>query len=279
VLRLADARLLDDRDLAALRDLLDRDPVAYCFVASRVEAGGLEPWRLGAEVWGYGGARLEAACFAGTNLVPVGSALPALSAFADRARRLGRRCSSIVGPAQAVGPLWRMLAPDWGPPREVRPVQPLLSTSTEPAVRADPRVRRVRLEELDLLMPACIAMFAEEVGTSPLAVDGGHGYRARVRDLVAAGRSFARIDAGEVVFKAEIGAVSRQACQVHGVWVHPRLRGRGLGTAGTAAVVREALRSVAPVVSLYVNDYNVPARAAYRRVGLRTVGTFSSVLF
>jgi hypothetical protein len=44
-------------------------------------------------------------------------------------------------------------------------------------------------------------------------------------------------------------------------------------------VVRDALRTVAPVVSLYVNDYNVPARAAYARVGLRTVGTFASVLF
>jgi predicted GNAT family acetyltransferase len=279
VLRLAGARLLDDRDLSALRELLDRDPVAHCLVAARVEAGGLEPWRLGAEVWGYGGARLEAACFAGTNLVPVGSARPALHAFAERARRLGRRCSSIVGPAEAVGPLWRLLAPDWGPPREVRPVQPLLATSAEPATPADPRVRRVRLDELDVLMPACIAMFTEEVGTSPLGVDRGAGYRTRVQDLVAAGRSFARIDAGAVVFKAEIGATSTRACQLQGVWVHPRLRGRGLGTAGTAAVVREALRTVAPVVSLYVNDYNGPARAAYRRVGLRTVGTFSSVLF
>jgi predicted GNAT family acetyltransferase len=279
VLRLAGARLLDDRDLPALRGLLDLDPVAHCFVAARVEAGGLEPWRLGAEVWGYGGPGLEAACFAGTNLVPVGSSPPALRAFADRARRLGRRCSSIVGPAEAVGPLWRLLGPYWGPAREVRPVQPLLATGVAPAVPPDPWVRRVRLEELDLLMPACVAMFTEEVGTSPVDADGGAGYRARVRDLVAAGRSFARIDGGEVVFKAEIGAVSTRACQLQGVWVHPRLRGRGLGTAGTATVVGEALRTVAPVVSLYVNEYNAPARAAYRRVGLRDVGTFSSVLF
>jgi len=279
VLRLAGARLLDDRDLPALRGLLDRDPVAHCFVTARVEAGGLEPWRLGAEVWGYGGSSLDAACFAGTNLVPVGSSLPALQAFAERARRFGRRCSSIVGPADAIRPLWRLLEPYWGPPRDVRPVQPLLATSTDPAVPADPWVRRVRLDELDVLMPACVAMFTEEVGTSPVVPDGGAGYRARVRDVVAAGRSFARIDGGEVVFKAEIGAVSTRACQVQGVWVHPRLRGQGLGTAGTAAVVREALRTVAPVVSLYVNDYNAPARAAYRRVGLRNVGTFSSVLF
>ncbi len=279
MLRLAGARLLDDRDLPALRDLLDLDPVTHCFVAARVEAGGLEPWRLGAEVWGYGGSRLEAACFAGTNLVPVGSSPPALRAFGDRARRQARRCSSIVGPADAVGQLWQLLAPTWGPAREVRPVQPVMATSIEPAVPADPWVRRVELDELDLLMPACVAMFTEEVGTSPVGADGGAGYRARVRDLVAAGRSFARVDGGEVVFKAEIGAVSTRACQLQGVWVHPRLRGRGLGTAGTAAVVRDALRTVAPVVSLYVNDYNLPARAAYARVGLRNVGTFASVLF
>jgi uncharacterized protein len=278
-LRLAGARLLDERDLSALRRLLDADPVAHCFVAARVEAAGVEPGRLGAEVWGYGGARLEAACFAGANLMPVGSSPAALRSFAERARRQGRRCSSVVGPAAAVGPLWEHLAPFWGRPRDIRRVQPVLATTSPPRVPADPKVRRVRLDELDVLMPACVAMFTEEVGTSPLGPDGGAGYRARVRDLVATGRAFARIEDGEVRFKAEIGAVSTRACQIQGVWVHPAWRGRGLGAAGTAAVVGEALSSVAPVASLYVNDYNLPARATYRRIGLTHVGTFMSVLF
>jgi predicted GNAT family acetyltransferase len=122
-------------------------------------------------------------------------------------------------------------------------------------------------------------MFTEEVGTSPLGSDNGAAYRARVRDLVLAGRAFARIENGRVLFKAELGAVSVRACQIQGVWVDPAHRGRGLGTFGTAAVVGEALRSVAPTVSLYVNDFNLPARRAYERVGLRNVGTFCSVLF
>jgi hypothetical protein len=46
-----------------------------------------------------------------------------------------------------------------------------------------------------------------------------------------------------------------------------------------AAVVAGALRSVAPVVTLYVNDFNAPARAAYRRAGFTEVDTFMSVLF
>ena len=273
------ARLLTGSDLPALRPLLDRDPVANCFVASRVEAAGLDPWRLGAELWGYGGTRLEAACFAGANLVPVGEAPAALSAFAERARRQGRRCSSIVGPAAAVAALWERLEPHWGPAREVRSSQPLLATTGPPALAGAPRVRRVSIAELDLLMPACVAMFTEEVGTSPLGSDNGAAYRARVRDLVLAGRAFARIENGTVLFKAELGAVSVRACQIQGVWVHPEHRGRGLGTRGTATVVAEALRSVAPTVSLYVNDFNLPARRAYERVGLSTVGTFASVLF
>jgi predicted GNAT family acetyltransferase len=280
VLRLGGAaRPLTAADLPALRPLLDRDPIANCFVASRVEAAGLDPWRLGAELWGYGTGRLDAACFAGANLVPVGDAPAALAAFADRARRQGRRCSSIVGPAHAVAALWERLEPHWGPAREVRARQPLLATRTPAGIAGDPKVRRVSMAELDLLMPACVAMFTEEVGTSPLGNDNGAAYRARVRDLVLAGRAFARIEGGQVLFKAELGAVSVRACQVQGVWVHPEHRGRGLGTLGTAAVVDEALRSVAPVVSLYVNDYNLPARRAYQRVGFENVGTFSSVLF
>jgi predicted GNAT family acetyltransferase len=33
------------------------------------------------------------------------------------------------------------------------------------------------------------------------------------------------------------------------------------------------------VVSLYVNDFNTTARAAYHRVGFQEVGQYASVLF
>jgi predicted GNAT family acetyltransferase len=46
-----------------------------------------------------------------------------------------------------------------------------------------------------------------------------------------------------------------------------------------AAVVASCLRDVAPAVSLYVNDFNAPARRAYERVGFTEVGVFASVLF
>ena len=280
MLRTSAARLLDERDLPEVLALLERDPVADVFVASRVQAAGLSEPRLRAQVWGIGDrGRLESLCYAGANLVPVQAGPEAVRAFADRARRQGRRCSSVVGASGAVVPLWQLLAPHWGAARDVRVDQPLLALEGPPSVAPDPAVRQVRPDELELLLPACIAMFTEEIGVSPTAGGGGAVYRARVAELIAAGRAYARIEGGQVLFKAEVGAASDRVCQVQGVWVQPALRGRGLSVAGTAAVVELARAQVSPVVSLYVNDYNVPARRAYARVGFSEVGRFTSVLF
>ena len=276
----APARVLDRRDTDEVLALLDRDPVADVFVASRVQAAGLTESRLGAQVWGFGErGRLESLCYSGANLVPVQAGPEAVRAFAERARRQGRRCSSIVGESAAVSQLWQLLTPAWGRARVVRAAQPLLVLDGPPTVPADPQVRPVRRDEVDLLLPACIAMFTEEIGVSPLVGDGGALYRARVTELVTQGRAYARIDDGQVVFKAEVGAATASVCQVQGVWVDPQLRGRGLSLGGTAAAAALAQARVAPVVSLYVNDFNVAARRAYTRVGFRQVGTFTSVLF
>jgi predicted GNAT family acetyltransferase len=269
--------LLDDRDRAGVRALLERDPVAACMVAARVEVAGLDPWRLGGELWAVG-PRLEALCFSGANLVPLRGERAALRSFADRARRHGRGCSSLVGRAELVLPLWEELAGHWAPAREIRPDQPLMALAGQPVVPADPYVRPVRPDELDIYLPAAVAMFTEEVGVDPRLGDGGVGYRSRVAELIAAGRAFARFDGDQVLFKAEIGALSSQVGQIQGVWVHPELRGRGLGTAGTAAVV-ERLSAMNRISSLYVNAFNHPAKAAYTRIGFTQIASFATVLF
>ncbi|HUJ07332.1 MAG TPA: GNAT family N-acetyltransferase [Streptosporangiaceae bacterium] len=273
-------RLLSDHDRDEALALCDRDPVTNVFVSARIRGCGLDPMRLGAQIWGYQEAgRLVSLCYSGANLVPVQAVPAAVMAFAERARRQGRRCSSIAGPADAVADLWGRLTPHWDRPRDVRACQPLMAIAGDPQVEPDPQVRRVRPDEVAILLPASIAMFTEEVGVSPIGFDGGAAYRARVSELVCGGRSFARIEDGSVTFKAEVGAVTPHACQVQGVWVPPDRRGRGHASRGMAAVVAIARRTMAPVVSLYVNDFNAPARAAYQRVGFTQVGTFMSVLF
>ncbi|KOX22138.1 GNAT family N-acetyltransferase [Nocardiopsis sp. NRRL B-16309] len=280
MLRTSPVRVLGERDREAVHALLDTDPVGNVFVTSRLMATGISAGPTGTEVWGHvDRGRLTALCYSGANLVPVNAGPEAIRGFADHARWRGRRCSSIVGPVDAVAEFWRRITPAWGPARVIRASQPVLEIDGPPLVAADPLVRRVRPSELNILVPACVAMFTEEVGVPPDSGDGGALYRARVEELVRTGRAFARIEDGRVVFKAEIGAVTPHACQVQGVWVHPDLRGRGHSTAGMAAVVEYALAEIAPRVTLYVNDFNTPARAAYHRVGFRQVGEVMSVLF
>jgi predicted GNAT family acetyltransferase len=273
-------RVLGEGDLEAAAAHLALDPVVNVFVAARIEAAIKHSWRLGGELWGYGHSReWSGLCYSGANLVPDAASSDAVLAFAERARRRGRRCSSIVGPRDQVLMLWEELNDTWGPAREVRPDQPVMATSADPEVEEDPGVRPVREDELDILLPACIDMFTEEVGVSPVVGGDAALYRARIRELVLSGRALARIEDGRVTFKAELGSVSSQACQVQGVWVRPDLRGRGLSAPGMASVVRYARERFAPVVSLYVNGYNEAARRAYQQVGFTEVGTFATVLF
>jgi predicted GNAT family acetyltransferase len=55
---------------------------------------------------------------------------------------------------------------------------------------------------------------------------------------------------------------------VGNVFTHPRFRGRGLATLVTGAVTRHLL-DMCPQVYLTVDSQNLPAIAAYRRLGYR----------
>lgn len=277
---MTEVRVLQAEHLDALTVLFARDPVAHCFVESRVLAGGLDPWQLGGEVLGYlVDGVLVSALFAGANLVPVETTPAARSAFADHLRLRLRRASSILGRADEVLDLWRFLEPAWGAARAVRDEQPLMAITGAPVVAPDPQVRRIRIDELDAYLPAAIDMFTEEIGVSPVAGGNVQPYRARVADTIRVGRALGRVRDGAVEFKAEIGSVSALVCQVQGVWVARHLRGQGVSIPAMAAVVEFAREHFTPTVSLYVNSFNTPARKAYRSVGFVEVGTFATVLF
>ncbi|CPR12570.1 acetyltransferase [Mycobacterium bohemicum DSM 44277] len=271
-----DRRVSVVRDAAAVWRVFHDDPVGSCMVAARVADHGIEPNAIGGELWTRSGVA-ESLCFAGANLIPLRGARDDLNAFADEAMSGTRRCSSLVGRAHLVMPMWERLEAAWGPARDVRDNQPLMALSSHPSCDIDVEVRQVRPDELDAYLVAAVDMFIGEVGVDPRLGDGGRGYRRRVASLIAAGRAWARFEHGEVIFKAEVGSQSPGVGQIQGVWVHPEWRGRGLGTRGTATVAAVTVGS-GRIASLYVNSFNTVARAAYARIGFAEVGTFATVL-
>ena len=274
-------RALDAHSIDLVKNLIEQDPVRHCFLAARLEQTKQSRFRPSyPDLLGYfDDGNLKSVLMTGANIVPVNTSLIARQEFATVLIRSGRRSSSIVGPAEEVLDLWSRVSASWGPAREVRGNQPVLSMRTNSSVEIDHDVRYSNLSDLEDLVPACIAMFTEEVGISPTINGGGNAYRNRISELVSSRRSFVKYLGSELVFKAEIGTVGAGVAQIQGVWVKPEYRGKGISVSAMAAVVKLVLADVAPVVSLYVNDYNEVALKTYRSVGFEQVDTFATVLF
>jgi len=283
-------RQLDRTDLSEALELCAQNPVDSVLAAARfielsaMRGGDLEGWG-----WPRSGP-LKALCWAGANLVPVvdpelppAAAHRALAAFSMHAIRTKNRSSSLVGERGAVMELWQHIS-RVRTARDVRANQPSMILDAAPQVDPNPLVRVTNPDEFDVVFPASVAMFTEEVGYSPLGVDGGLSYASRVRYLIAQGRSYVHTEPGpdgkpEVVFKAEVGALTRQVAQIQGVWVAPKYRGERRSISGMAAVVNLVRAAHAPLVSLYVNDFNAAALNSYRRVGFEQVGAYATILF
>jgi ribosomal protein S18 acetylase RimI-like enzyme len=273
-------RTLDGDDTAALVLLAQRDPVSNVFILAHLRATGTAaPTSGGAGVLGvFDDGVLAGACWAGANLVPIQLEPTLAGVVAAAANRSGRRYASAFGPAAAVLALHAELVDLGHRAHEVRPDQPLMTISEAPSVEPNPGLALGNLADFDRILPACAAMFEEEVGYSPF-LGGREFYSRRVEGLIRQGHSLVHLnEAREVVFKAELGDVTSDVTQIQGVWMNPLYRGQGLSAGYMASVVEQA-RKVAPVASLYVNGFNTRARATYERVGFSQVGTFATVLF
>ena len=274
-------RPIDRTNANQLWDIIFDNPVRHCFVASKLEQFARVGYahRTTDIVGAFRDNNLESALLFGANLVPVQATQEALDLFASTLARQGRRCSSIVGPAFEVMELWNRVRGAWRTAREIRTNQPVLATSSRSSLIADEQVRYSTSADLDVLFPACVEMFTHEVGISPTATDGGASYRHRINELIGTRRSFIRTDDEQIVFKTEVGCVGASVAQLQGVWVSPDHRGIGIGQHALASVVRYVLDDIAPIVSLYANDYNKSAIAMYEKVGFKHIDSFATVLF
>ncbi|MCI9887246.1 GNAT family N-acetyltransferase [Micrococcales bacterium 31B] len=272
-------RALRPDHIPAALAICAQNPVLHVLPAARLEEVGSH---ISREFLGYfEDGELRALCWAGANLTPVQATERALEAFTKVCIKSGRRSTSIVGEASAVRFMWERLERHWTTPLECRWSQPMLLASAPYAGAVDRGVRTPDPAEVDDLFHAFVSMFIEEVGYSPVAADGGAYYRERVRSMMRARRSFVRSapGSGVVDFKAEVGALANGVAQIHGVWVRPDARGQGLATRCLGAVLNLCLGMHAPHVTLYVNDYNLPARKLYAKLGFAQVEEFATILF
>jgi hypothetical protein len=259
-------------ETAALGRLLDTDPVVNAYLRSELRLlGTAAPWWCVSD-----GAELRAALLAGPLTVPYVPNLSDAPRLAD-AIRVQAAPHLMVGPRDAVLALHGCLEQRRGA-REIREPQPVLVVDRRrlrilPPAPLRPGTRR----DVDALAGAAAMMHHEEMRGDTAPPDGS-AWRARMTQLVDRGWSWAWMESGRVVFKAELSAWTPDVVQVQGVFTDPSRRGRGVATAGMAALCSMLLESV-PLVSLYVNAYNAGALRVYDRVGFVKQSEFATVMY
>ena len=201
----------------------------------------------------------------------------AIAMIAERivARMLPVR--AIISPAILVEKLWQRLRTRIDPPTVVRMNQPVYAIRRRFDFPDLMTSRYATVEDLDQLVPACAAMHKEEVGIDPLERDSA-GYRERIKELIDRKRAIVRIEEGLIASKCEFSAVSDDAVQLMGVWTHPQFRRRGLSRATIREVCGHLFRR-GKNITLFVNDFNLPAVSLYETIGFQRIGVNRALIW
>ena len=165
-----------------------RDPVERVFLED-VARRGFARYRALEE-----GDRLSALCYFGANVVPSGEGC---GAFAGPTAQPSTRM--IIGDEQAVTELWGPAEARMSAPREDRPGQPVYVLD-QPPDGEDTGLRQARVDDLDLLLPACAATHREELGVDPLERDPG-GFRRRTLGQIHERRSWLWAEDGTILLQ------------------------------------------------------------------------------
>jgi uncharacterized protein len=255
-------------------------PDASVFLAGWLADGGLERRIRGARAWMFADVDEEGRIRGLVYISDTGIVVPVLDrdeGFTGLAE-LGRRNSQAVRVVVGERSLVDALVEVWGFPVRLARAQ-LAYTVDRSRFRTRDRLplRTARVADLDPLTLASAAMAREEAGDDPYGRNPKL-FRSRIRERIHRGRDFVFTDAGELVFKCNVSALSDVGGQIEGIYTVPAARRRGLGRRGTAAVTSWVLERTRRAC-LLVNEDNHVAKSLYLDLGYREAYASRTVFF
>lgn len=184
----------------------------------------------------------------------------------------------VIGPAAGVSAIVAELREDGLEPRlERRQVYMRLEGGDLPPIERLGELRPARPDDYALLHETGAALRLEELDEDPRVADP-QGYGRRVEEECRDGYTWLWLEEDGLRFRASISAATLDAAQVSGVYTPPDHRGRGYATRGLAELCGRLFER-SRNVCLFVNDFNAPALALYRRLGFRVIASWASAFY
>ena len=274
---------LGPADLVETFAFLDHDPVLNVYPLALLLRDALG--RPQDEYWGArrDGTLVGLLYLGGPSgaVLPLGDDADAMRRLGDHARtrieRLPRRFQ-VIGTRVAVGPFAERFAL-LGIPARLDRAQTYMAL--EPAdlrpFEALPALRPANRTDLALVHSSGADLRAEELEEDPRVADAA-GYSRRVEEECRDGHTYLWVDEQGLRFRASVSALTADASQVSGVYTPTSRRGQGYATRGVSELCRRLLER-SRAVCLFVNDFNAPALAVYRRIGFRERSAWRSLFY
>ncbi|HYO98858.1 MAG TPA: GNAT family N-acetyltransferase [Pyrinomonadaceae bacterium] len=198
----------------------------------------------------------------------------AIGAFARQARAC-LDAHVIVGEREAVGEFWSVYARAGESPLLIQR-ELLLEQRWPVAVREFvPHLRLATLADIEQVATVHAQMAFAESHVNPLEVDR-EGFLARLARRVEQGRVWVWMEAGRLIFKADIFSHTPEVIYLEGVYVNADERGKGYGLRCLSQLSRELLLR-AKALCLLVNEQNEQAQTFYRRAGYKLHSHYDTI--
>jgi len=214
-------------------------------------------------------------------VLPLGEDAAALERLAEQALErlavLPRRIQ-VIGPRAAVDIFARRFARAGLTPRLTRrQVYMALDRGTLPPFERLPELRPSRTADYGLVYESGARLRAEELEEDPRVADPA-AYARRVEEECRDGYTYLWVDREGLRFRASVSALTGDAAQVAGVYTPPECRSRGFARRGLSEVCMRLFER-SRCVCLFVNEFNAPALALYRRLKFRTISDWASAFY
>lgn len=192
--------------------------------------------------------------------------------------RLAQGCQSahvIMGEQEKLERFWGYYAEAGQTPRLI--CRELLFEQKWPVqVREEvPELRLATMADLALVAPVQAQMAFDEGGVNPMARDP-EGFRRRCARRIEQGRVWVWVEAGRLIFKADVIAETPEVNYLEGIWVNPAERGRGYGLRCISQLSRSLLMRTGSV-SLLVNEQNPKAVTLYSKAGYKLRSCYDTI--
>ena len=125
--------------------------------------------------------------------------------------------------------------------------------------------QRANSSHLAQIVDLSARMMLEDLGKDPRE-KSEQQYRETIRRRILEGRSFIGIRSNQIVFLLDLGTNGPRGCQIGGTYVPPLYRNQGIATQGMHYWTSRLLKKYG-LVTLHVNEANLPAIRCYERIG------------